>query len=76
MTGLNDEFYNGPFLIKRIRHEFIMTSSPRKHQMYISLVKDSLPTRLGAGGPPEPSSPTKAPLDYNYGTILDANRAI
>jgi hypothetical protein len=72
----NDEFYSGPFLIKRIRHEFDMTSSPRKHQMYISLVKDSLPKRLGAGGPPEPSSPTKTPLDYNYGITLDANRAI
>ena len=76
MTGLNDEFYNGPFLVKRIRHEFIMTSSPRKHQMYISLVKDSLPIRLGAGGPPEPSSGLKTPLDYNYGITLDADRAI
>ena len=72
----NDKFYSGPFLVKRIRHEFIMTSSPPKHQMYVSLVKDSLENKLGAGGPTEPSSPKKAPLDYDYRITLDADRAI
>ena len=43
-----DKFYKGPFLIKRIRHDFIMGSTPRKHQMYMSLVKDSLEEELFA----------------------------
>jgi hypothetical protein len=43
-----DKFYKGPFLIKRIRHDFIMTSSPRKHEMYMQLVKDSLEEELSA----------------------------
>ena len=33
-----DKHYTGPFLIKRIRHDF----TPRKHTMNMSLVKDSL----------------------------------
>jgi hypothetical protein len=41
-----DRLYRGPFLIKRIRHDFNMSVSPRKHQMYINLVKDSLEEEL------------------------------
>ena len=37
-----DKFYKGPFLIKRIRHDFSMVTSPQKHIMNMSLVKDSL----------------------------------
>ena len=33
-----DKHYTGPFLIKKIRHDF----TPRKHTMNMSLVKDSL----------------------------------
>ena len=62
----NDKFYSGPFLVKKIRHEFDMVSSPRKHQMYMSLVKDSLEEKLGAGGPTEPSKDIQQPLEYDY----------
>ena len=41
-----DKFYNGPFLVKRIRHDFSMVDTPRKHTMHMSLVKDSLEERL------------------------------
>ena len=58
-----DKFYKGPFLIKRIRHDFIMTSSPQRHRMYMSLVKDSLEERLGIGGPPEPSADNSAGIE-------------
>jgi hypothetical protein len=62
-----DRFYKGPFLIKRIRHDFIMTSSPQKHRMYMSLVKDSLEEELGATGSPEPSSDKPAAVkEYVY----------
>ena len=63
----NDKFYSGPFLVKKIRHEFDMTSSPRKHKMYMNLVKDSLEEKLGAGGPTEPSKDIQQPLEYDYG---------
>ena len=63
----NDKFYSGPFLVKKIRHEFEMTSSPRKHKMYMNLVKDSLDEKLGAGGPTEPSKAIQQPLEYDYG---------
>ena len=43
-----DRFYKGPFLIKRIRHDFIMNSSPKRHRMYMNLVKDSLEERIFA----------------------------
>ena len=41
-----DIFYKGPFLIKRIRHDFNMSSNPQRHMMYMSLVKDSLEEKL------------------------------
>ncbi len=41
-----DNFFKGPFLIKTIRHDFNMTSSPRKHEMTMNLVKDSLEKQL------------------------------
>ena len=43
-----DKFYQGPFLVKTIRHDFMFTSSPQKHQMMMNLVKDSLETELDA----------------------------
>ena len=43
-----DKFYQGPFLVKAIRHDFQFTASPPKHQMMMSLVKDSFETQLDA----------------------------
>ena len=62
-----DRFYKGPFLIKRIRHDFIMNSSPKRHRMYMSLVKDSLEKELDKTGPIEPSAKTVAEItEYKY----------
>ena len=43
-----------------------MTSSPQKHRMYMSLVKDSLEEELGATGSPEPSDTAAAVEEYVY----------
>jgi hypothetical protein len=40
----NDRFYQGVFMIKRIKHEF--NFADKKHKSYITLVKDSLETKL------------------------------
>ena len=62
-----DRFYKGPFLIKRIRHDFIMNSSPKRHRMYMNLVKDSLEEELDNTGPIEPSADnTFEPEVYTY----------
>ena len=62
-----DRFYKGPFLIKRIRHDFIMNSSPKRHRMYMNLVKDSLEEELDSTGPIEPSADKTAEInDYKY----------
>ena len=62
-----DRFYKGPFLIKRIRHDFIMNSSPKRHRMYMNLVKDSLEEELDKTGPTEPSAAKQAEiLEYKY----------
>jgi len=62
-----DRFYKGPFLIKRIRHDFIMNSSPKRHRMYMNLVKDSIEEELEITGPTEPSAETTADIiEYTY----------
>ena len=62
-----DRFYKGPFLIKRIRHDFIMNSSPKRHRMYMNLVKDSLEEELDITGPIEPSADRAAAIEeYTY----------
>ena len=61
-----DKFYKGPFLIKRIRHNFIMNSSPTMHRMYMSLVKDSLEEELDVAGPVEPSADKSDVTKYKY----------
>ena len=54
-----DKFYNGPFLVKRIRHDFSMTQSPQKHIMSMNLVKASLEEELpNPDDNLEPSAPT------------------
>ena len=66
-----DKFYNGPFLVKRIRHDFSMTQSPQKHIMSMNLVKDSLEEQLpNPVDNMEPSAQTYgSKIDYNYADI-------
>ena len=63
-----DKFYNGPFLVKRIRHDFAMMQSPPKHTMSMNLVKDSLEEELpNPADNLEPSAPTHgSKIDYAY----------
>ena len=63
-----DKFYNGPFLVKRIRHDFSMTQSPLKHTMSMNLVKDSLEEQLpNPADNLEPSAPTHgSKINYEY----------
>ena len=61
-----DKFYRGPFLIKKIRHDFTPVSSPQKHKMYLSLVKDSLEEELSAAGPIEPAAKSKKVQSQEY----------
>ena len=65
-----DKFYNGPFLIKRIRHDFLMNQSPPKHIMSMNLVKDSLEEELpNPVDNMEPSAPRQgAKINYEYYT--------
>ena len=61
-----DKFYKGPFLIKKIRHDFLNGESP-KHEMHMQLVKDSLEEKLDTTGPIEPSSTSSADIEeYSY----------
>jgi len=61
-----DKFYKGPFLIKKIRHDFLNGESP-KHQMHMQLVKDSLEEKLDTTGPIEPSSSIADVItEYSY----------
>ena len=61
-----DKFYNGPFLIKRIRHDFLMNQSPPKHIMSMNLVKDSLEEELDVTGPVEPTDIKSTVVKYEY----------
>jgi hypothetical protein len=63
-----DKFYQGPFLVKTIRHDFMFTNNPPKHQMMMNLVKDSFETELEAPVDNiEPNSHGGASLeDYDY----------
>ena len=65
-----DKFYSGPFLVKRIRHEFSLMQSPPKHTMYMALVKDSLTEELpNPVNNMEPHAPTHgSTIDYEYYT--------
>ena len=61
-----DKFYKGPFLIKRIRHDFDMTLNPQMHIMSMNLVKDSLEEELDTSGPPEPADANRRNLLAKY----------
>ena len=65
-----DRFYRGPFLIKRLKHEFINMEIPQ-HKMELGLVKDSLEEQLSAAGDIEPSAETAGIIeDYEYGNNI------
>ena len=64
-----DRFYSGPFLVKKIRHDFDVTTRPWHHQMHMQLVKDSLEEPLDA--PTDNIEPSENVSDgvefYEYG---------
>ena len=63
-----DKFYQGPFLIKTIRHDFNVLSKPQQHKMYMNLVKDSLEERItGPDDNYEPAATESGIIEeYNY----------
>jgi len=66
----NDRFYQGVFLIKKIKHEFTFKKGGKKHTSYITLVKDSLAKELD--GPKnlfEPKPEKKASVFKNKETF-------
>jgi len=64
--GVYDKLYRGPFLIKKIRHDFTFTENP-KHKMTMQVVKDSLEQKLDDTGPSEPSASLAKPVEeYSY----------
>ena len=55
----NDRFYQGAFIVKRIKHEFDF--GVKKHTTFLTLVKDSLPEKLdGPNNQYEPKPKTSA----------------
>jgi hypothetical protein len=67
-----DKLYQGPFLVKRIRHDFDFAG--KKHEMGLFLVKDSVGEELENGGnaAAEPRSKTKGIVhDSFYDYALD-----
>ncbi len=62
-----DKIYQGPFLVKKIRHDFNFANSPRKHQMSMNLVKDSLEDSLEfTQDNPEPSATDGIVENYDF----------
>ena len=63
-----DRFYQGPFLIKTIRHDFNILARPSQHTMYMNLVKDSLEERIFAPYDNYEPSATESGIieDYDY----------
>ena len=57
-----DRFYRGPFLIKRIKHDFLNFEIPQ-HKMKMGLVKDSLEEELSDEGLIEPSAEISAGVE-------------
>jgi hypothetical protein len=57
-----DKIYKGPFLIQKIRHNFVIGGS---HEMYLTLVKDSIETELAA------VSDNNEPKPENIGSLYD-----
>jgi len=66
----NDRFYQGVFLIKKIKHEFTFAKGGKKHTSYITLVKDSLAKELdGPKNLYEPKPEKKASVFKNKETF-------
>ena len=63
-----DRFYQGPFLIKTIRHDFNVLAKPAQHRMYMNLVKDSLEERIFAPDDNYEPSATESGIieEYDY----------
>ena len=61
-----DRFYKGPFLVKRIRHDFNVATMPTNHTMHMNLVKDSLEEELDDTGSIEPSAKSGEVIKYKY----------
>ena len=62
-----DRFYQGPFLVKKIRHDFTFNTNPPKHQMFMNLVKDSFENELDApidNTEPESTGAAKEVVNY------------
>ena len=57
----NDRFFNGAFLVKRLRHDFDF--GEKKHKTHMTLVKDSLDETLDGSGNPEPKSGSAKIID-------------
>ena len=54
-------FFNGAFLVKRLRHDFDF--GEKKHKTHMTLVKDSLDETLDGSGNPEPKSGSAKIID-------------
>ena len=63
-----DRFYQGPFLIKTIRHDFNVLAKPAQHRMYMNLVKDSLEEQIFAPDDNYEPSATESGIieEYDY----------
>ena len=63
-----DRFYQGPFLIKTIRHDFNVLARPAQHRMYMNLVKDSLEEQIFAPDDNYEPSATESGIieEYDY----------
>ena len=56
----NDRFYQGVFLVKKIKHEFDFGA--KKHESILTLVKDSLPEKLEGPNDQFEPKPEKSPI--------------
>ena len=57
----NDRFFNGAFLVKRLRHDFDF--GEKKHKTHMTLVKDSLDETLDGSGNAEPKGGSAKIID-------------
>tara|TARA_B100001769_G_C22058467_1_gene569166 strand:+ start:27 stop:1355 length:1329 start_codon:yes stop_codon:yes gene_type:complete len=64
----NDRFYQGVFLVKRIKHEFDF--GVKKHGSILTLVKDSLPEKLEGPNDQYEPKPEKSPIIISDKEIL------
>ena len=65
-----DRFYQGPFLIKTIRHDFNVLARPAQHRMYMNLVKDSLEEQIFAPDDNYEPSATESGIIEEYDYVI------